>query len=214
MTQTNTAPTVVAEEEAPRVLDTYAVSYAFMLLFLVPGVFSIASLPFRTYTFAYVSLVTVPFLLGIALTFLTDSRDPLGTVALRIAVLTPLMFGQDRFADLPHASTLCGACAEVCPVKIDLPRHLVNLRRDQARRGRVNPARRLVYRLWAWSLGRPWRYRLLTWVQRAILRPRADDGWIASLPEPLDGWTRSRDLPAPAERTFRELWTQRQQERQ
>lgn len=83
------SPTTI--EEAPRVLDTYAVSYAFMLLFLVPGVLSIARLPFRTYTFAYVSLVTVPFLLGIALTFLTDSRDPIKTVLLRTAVLTPLI---------------------------------------------------------------------------------------------------------------------------
>lgn len=79
------------EQHPPRISDTYAVSYAFMLLFLVPGVLSIARLPFRTYTFAYVSLVTVPFVLGLALTFLTDSRDPLSTVLRRIAVLTPLI---------------------------------------------------------------------------------------------------------------------------
>ncbi len=81
----------VSERHSPRISDTYAVSYAFMLLFLVPGVLSIAKLPFRTYTFAYVSLVTVPFVLGLALTFLTDSRDPLPTVFKRIAILTPLI---------------------------------------------------------------------------------------------------------------------------
>lgn len=91
VTETTAATAVATEEEAPRVLDTYAVSYAFMLLFLVPGVLSIANLPFRTYTFAYVSLVTVPFLLGIMLTFLTDSREPLKAIALRTAVLTPLI---------------------------------------------------------------------------------------------------------------------------
>lgn len=87
MTDTTTPQT----DHTPRVLDTYAVAYAFMLLFLVPGVLAIARLPFRTYTFAYVSLVTLPFVLGIALTFFTDSRDSLKTVALRTAILTPLI---------------------------------------------------------------------------------------------------------------------------
>lgn len=82
---------IIETEDTPRVLDTYAVAYAFMLLFLVPGVLSIANLPFRTYTFSYVSLVTVPFVLGIILTFLTDSKDGPRAVALRIAVLTPLI---------------------------------------------------------------------------------------------------------------------------
>ncbi len=82
---------ITQTDDAPGVFDTYAVSYAFMLLFLVPGVLTIANLPFRTYTFLYVSLVTVPFVLGLVLTFLTDSRDNLKAVALRIAVLTPLI---------------------------------------------------------------------------------------------------------------------------
>ena len=53
------------------------------LVFLVPGAVSIASLPFRDYTFAYVSLVTVPFVLGLLATLLTDSRDPLKTQLIR-----------------------------------------------------------------------------------------------------------------------------------
>ncbi len=88
---TGTPRVDVSEHDTPRISDTYAVSYAFMLLFLVPGVLSIARLPFRTYTFAYVSLVTVPFVPGLALTFLTDSRDPLLAVLKRIAILTPLI---------------------------------------------------------------------------------------------------------------------------
>jgi len=78
-------------EECPRVLDTYAVVYSFILLFLVPGAILVGRLPFRTYTFAYVSLVTVPFVLGIVLTLLTDSHDDARTVLKRIAVLTPLI---------------------------------------------------------------------------------------------------------------------------
>jgi len=79
----------VAEE--PRVSDTYALVYSFILLFLVPGSVAIGQLPFRTYTFQYVALVTVPFLLGVVLTLLTDSHDSAKTVAMRIAVLTPLI---------------------------------------------------------------------------------------------------------------------------
>jgi hypothetical protein len=78
-------------EDCPRVGDTYAVAYAFMLLFYAPGVLALAQLPFRNYSFAYVSLVTVPFMLGLVLTFLTDSRDPARTVGIRTLVLTPLV---------------------------------------------------------------------------------------------------------------------------
>ncbi len=77
-------------EDCPRVGDTYAVAYAFMLLFYVPGVLALGRLPFRNYNLVYVSLVTLPFLLGLVLTFLTDSRDSLRTVAIRTLVLTPL----------------------------------------------------------------------------------------------------------------------------
>jgi len=75
----------------PRVSDTYALVYAATLLFLVPGAIAIGQLPFRTYTPQYVSLVTVPFLLGLFFTFLTDSDDSAKRVAIRIAVLSPLI---------------------------------------------------------------------------------------------------------------------------
>ncbi|PKQ16536.1 MAG: hypothetical protein CVT67_03830 [Actinobacteria bacterium HGW-Actinobacteria-7] len=83
-------PIAIVHEE-PRVLDTYALVYAFILLFLVPGSILIGRLPFRTYTFSYVSLVTMPFVLALLLTFLTDSRDRARTVATRVAVLVPIV---------------------------------------------------------------------------------------------------------------------------
>lgn len=83
--------THVAVAEEPRISDTYALVYAATLLFLVPGSIAIGQLPFRTYTATYVSLVTVPFLLALLFTFLTDSRDSAKTVALRIAILSPLI---------------------------------------------------------------------------------------------------------------------------
>lgn len=83
------APAV--EPVTPRVADTYSLFYAFTLIWLVPGVALIGQLPFRTYTLAYVSLVTVPFILGFAVTLLSDSDEPMKTRLLRIAVLTPLV---------------------------------------------------------------------------------------------------------------------------
>ena len=79
------------EFDAPRVFDTYGVLYALSLVFLVPGALAISNLPFRDYTFAYVSLVTMPFLLGLLATLLTDSRDPWKTQLLRAAVLVPIV---------------------------------------------------------------------------------------------------------------------------
>jgi hypothetical protein len=81
----------LVEEDRPRVLDTYALVYAFTLAFLLPGAISIARLPFRTYTFAYVAPVTLVFVFGLAATFFTDSHDGFKTLALRTAVLTPLV---------------------------------------------------------------------------------------------------------------------------
>jgi hypothetical protein len=86
-------PEPVTEDpvETPLVRDTYALVYAFILLFLVPGSILIGQLPFRTYTFAYVSLVTMPFVLAVVATFLTDSRDSGREVAIRIGILVPII---------------------------------------------------------------------------------------------------------------------------
>lgn len=85
------APVSGDTAETPRVLDTYALFYGFALLFFVPGALAVGQLPFRTYTFTYVSLVTVPFVLGLIATFLTDSSEPIKQRLLRIAILTPLV---------------------------------------------------------------------------------------------------------------------------
>ena len=74
----------------PRFFDTYALVYAFILTFLIPGLAVMSTLPFRTYTFQYVSAFAVPFVLGLLATFFTDSTDSWRRVALRTAVLLPL----------------------------------------------------------------------------------------------------------------------------
>jgi L-lactate dehydrogenase complex protein LldF len=126
------------------------------------------------------------------------------------ALLSPLLGGLEQYHHLPQASSLCGACAQACPVKIDIPKHLISLRRDMVDRKIDGRLERMFYRLWARALGRPWMYRLVSAMQRFDLRRRADDsGWVRQLPKLVSGWTQVRDMPAPAERSFRDLWKSR-----
>jgi len=75
----------------PRVLDTYGLTYAFTALLLIPGLFAIDRWSILIYSPAYLALIAMPFLLGPAIVFLIDSRDGLRTVAVRSAVLSPLV---------------------------------------------------------------------------------------------------------------------------
>ena len=120
------------------------------------------------------------------------------------AVLTPQLLGIENAATLPYASSLCGACYEVCPVKIDIPKILLHLRSEAvAAKGR-SPERGLM-RLVAWIFGSAWRFRT---AQRLalVLGPRHV---IHRLPPPLSAWTRTRDLKPPARSTFRRWWRRR-----
>jgi L-lactate dehydrogenase complex protein LldF len=122
------------------------------------------------------------------------------------AILTPQLHGLRDGRSLPYASTLCGACYEVCPVEIDIPRVLVHLR------GRVvdsepgwkpeKAAMRAMYR--AFSSRRA--YERAQRAARLGSRPLGRRGRIERLPWPLSGWTATRDLPAPPRETFREWW--------
>ncbi len=124
------------------------------------------------------------------------------------AVITPLLRGLDHYGDLPNASSLCGACGEVCPVKIDLPGLLIELRRRMTEGGLFGRAERIVMRLYAWSLKRSWTYRAGQRAQRIGLRLLADrDGYVRRAPPgPMKQWTDVRDLPAPARRSFTQWW--------
>jgi L-lactate dehydrogenase complex protein LldF len=128
------------------------------------------------------------------------------------AVLTPGLRGLRAWGDLPHASSLCGACREVCPVRLDIPRMLLSLRQAGAKYARprsLGPA----MKLFAWTATRPAMYRRAAGVARWWLRRRARSGWIGSLPGLAAGWTRSRDLKAPPGASFQEMWRARQRER-
>lgn len=121
------------------------------------------------------------------------------------SILTPLYDSVPLNPHLPHASSLCGACQAACPVKINIPHMLIGLRELQ-HHAKPNRWERLGYRLWREVLSRPWLYRMALRGARLALRFRANGGWLQKLPGPGAGWTAVRDFPAPAPRSFRELW--------
>jgi L-lactate dehydrogenase complex protein LldF len=125
------------------------------------------------------------------------------------AVLTPGLKGVREWGELPGASTLCGACREVCPVRLDIPRMLLTLRAGAARAQPPPLALRLGIKVFGWIAPRPGLYRLLTGLGRFALRRLARDGWVKRAPGLAAGWTQARDLRAPAARTFQQQWAER-----
>jgi L-lactate dehydrogenase complex protein LldF len=132
------------------------------------------------------------------------------------AVLTPQLAGMRGHGDpvdtLPYASSLCGACYDVCPVKIQIPEILVHLRGrhvegERARR-RLPTPERAVMSTASWGMRSPGRFAA---GERALRAGRllARGGRIRTLPPPLSAWTASRDLPAPPQQTFRQWWARR-----
>ena len=125
------------------------------------------------------------------------------------SIVTPGLHGMEPWWDLPYASTLCGACEEVCPVRIRIPKMLLALRAQAAAEGRlpgwlekgmsryarasVDPAR--------WSRAKRWAARL-----SGLFASR---GWIRRLPGPGRGWTESRDLRRPSRESFNDWWRSR-----
>lgn len=126
------------------------------------------------------------------------------------AVLIPNLIGVDQAGDLPNASTLCGRCEEVCPMRIPLPRMLRSLREQQFTR-RLSPwPLRSGLSLWAMVASRPALYRLASRMMvRFVGFLGRRKGHLRRLPF-AGGWTAARDLPAPAGRTFHDLWRERQ----
>jgi L-lactate dehydrogenase complex protein LldF len=124
------------------------------------------------------------------------------------AILTPQLRGLRDHTSLPWASSLCGACYEVCPVKIDIPSVLVHLRGRVVREASQDGSRaeHLAMETVARVFGSQRRYEAAQKLGRLGQWPLARAGTIGRLPGPLAGWTAARDLrPVPAQ-TFREWW--------
>jgi L-lactate dehydrogenase complex protein LldF len=117
------------------------------------------------------------------------------------SVLMPLLGGEEKFGHLPFASSLCTACADVCPVKIDLPKLLVEHRHYQAESGsRAGEAR--MFRLWKWAMMKPSRYRFMGKMARGFGRMLP----AGLLSKAMGPWTKYREpMEIPAQ-SFREMW--------
>jgi L-lactate dehydrogenase complex protein LldF len=122
------------------------------------------------------------------------------------SVLSPLLLGLREASALPDASTLCGACADVCPVKIPLPDLLLELRADARAQGHRTPGEVLAMKGFAAVMGRAGILEAFERIAGVVSRLLCKDGNIPWLPFGLSGWTDRRDFPAPAVQPFRKLW--------
>jgi L-lactate dehydrogenase complex protein LldF len=136
------------------------------------------------------------------------------------AVITPQLSGLSKTSQLPYASSLCGACREVCPVKIDIPQLLLHLRAEITEGPQIgevtrkrSASERFAFRLFVIMMTRPWLYRLSSKLGRLFQRSLVRDGRIgrisggmARFAQPLGAWTSGRDLRPLEGRSFRELW--------
>ncbi len=104
------------------------------------------------------------------------------------AVLVPLLAGLEQAPDLPHASSLCGACTDACPVKIPLHELLLELRRDLVEEGVAPWRERLAFRLWSYAWSSPTGYRFTTRLARL-------GGPFAGFLGPGRAWGKGRKLP-------------------
>ena len=122
------------------------------------------------------------------------------------SVLTPLLLGLSESSPLPNASTLCGACGEVCPVKIPLPEMLAELRADERAQGLKPPAEVLGMKAYSSVMSRGGVLEAFQRIAGVLSQLLFKDGKIGWLPFALSGWTERRDFPAPAPQPFRKLW--------
>jgi L-lactate dehydrogenase complex protein LldF len=125
------------------------------------------------------------------------------------AIVTPGLRGIKGWKALPDASSLCGACKEVCPVRLDIPRMLLELRKHAVEEADIPWSLRIG--LWGFGMvaSRPWLYKAGARLGGIAARMLAPDGWIKKLPGLAGGWTRSRDMKAPAPKSFQQLFQER-----
>ncbi len=123
------------------------------------------------------------------------------------SILTPALVGVENAKHLPNASSLCGRCESVCPVRIPIPKLLRHWREEEFTRAIMPATQRTGLGAWAWFAKRPAMYRFAArWgCARAAFGARGSRGRFKSLPL-AGGWTKHRDLPAPQGKTFHDQW--------
>ena len=131
------------------------------------------------------------------------------------AILTPQLKGVQNASSLPFASSLCGACYEVCPVKIDIPKILVHLRAEVVEQKAEKPLNklepeRLAMTAAAHVFAVPSRFEQAQRLARTAQVPFVRRGFLERLPGPLAGWSLARDLKAVPKEPFRDWWRKRE----
>jgi L-lactate dehydrogenase complex protein LldF len=134
------------------------------------------------------------------------------------SIVTPAFAGLAKSKDLPFASTLCGACRDICPVRIDIPRILLKLRSewsegDAARGAGSSLIERVAIKAWAFTMRKPLLYNAAFRLASLLQGPMLEDGKLKDLPFAFSGWTQNRDFPALARRSFHSLWRDEEQTR-
>ena len=135
------------------------------------------------------------------------------------AILTPQLEHMRYGQSLPYASSLCGACYEVCPVKINIPEVLIDLRAQVVDQERQEGKRwfdpmYMGMKAANFAFASAARFRMAQWMGRLGLRIfTGKDGWIRKLPSLGARWTLSRDLRGIPDQTFRKWWTEREDSR-
>jgi len=129
------------------------------------------------------------------------------------AVISPALApNMAQFKELPHATTLCGACRDVCPVKIDLPRLLVDLRSDLVEQDASPKFEKLAIQGFVKAMNSREMYERggkMASISTNLLAGMTG-GTIKWMPPPISGWTDHRDFPPFAKKSFREWWAERQ----
>ena len=130
------------------------------------------------------------------------------------AVITPQLNDLEKTADLPFASSLCGACRDVCPVKIDFPHVLLSLRHKAVEKAgkKTKPSNlfeRLAFFTWSFVFSRPFLYDLAGKLLVQAQRFHEKDGQLRGLPYPFSKWTKEKDFPAFSAKPFRKRWKEK-----
>jgi L-lactate dehydrogenase complex protein LldF len=125
-------------------------------------------------------------------------------------LLTAMLHGNGAVKELAHASSLCGACKDVCPVRIDIPRMLIRLREHLDQEQIAPASERLVFRAFRRLLTSPAAFAWSIRLARLLQTPFKRDGQLRRLPSLFQQWTKTRDLPPVAAKSFSERWKELQ----
>ena len=125
----------------------------------------------------------------------TTYQGPIGSV------ITPHLRDEHDWSHLPYASSLCGACTDVCPVRIDLHHHLLHNRRNAVQRKFDSGVQRFLFRAWLWAMQSPTRYVAAGKLGNLALR-------LGIANQFLKPWTTTREFPKPPRQSFKDYWRQ------